>query len=708
MLRGLEYTAWLTGVLALLPFAPALVGWAKRRTQAADMDRLGYTFVGPNDRLPRVRDVERVAPLDHRDGRAEGPADEVPFIRRDASRDIEQALSAGGFVLVIGDSTAGKTRAAFEAMRASLPDHFLIAPYLSENIHQAVALARRHRPSVLWLDDVERYLGSARLTVGMVDDLLQQQAVVILGTIGTGQLEKFGSRADEAGGDERETEYRRMGRQVLGRAKRISLPLHWSEREVARARKAEGNSKIADALAHADEFGVAEYIAAGPQLLKDWDAARSLSSAHIRGAALVAAAVDVRRAGYTEGVTRDFLRSLHEHYLRAAPGGVVLRPEPWENALEWAVHSSYATTSMLIPQGDGLYRAFDYLVDAADRATEPEAPRPEVWDALADYLGDEDLAALSDVGSTAYDYGQFGAAERALRRVVEKGGDELSASARATLGLVLESLADAGELPYAAARGEYELAAASGWPEAVAHAQMRLGVLLAKLDEREESVVWFKRARDSGHPWYGGRASRHLGYWLESWGDVEQAREAFQHTIGHGHPRQAIKAMIAMGDLLSDHDPESAADAYRQAMDAGDPELATAAALCLGVHLDKTGDRQGAYEAMGRATTWSDENGEPWLIASFEFRLDDYASAGTMARLGVRAAKSLQHLERITAVGHPEVTPLALVYLGYLRREEGDEAGAREAWMRARSRGHQLARELADELLADLNEVEND
>ncbi|MGW3346435.1 hypothetical protein ACWDA3_24250 [Nonomuraea rubra] len=710
--EGLEYAGWLGTILALLAIPPALIGWARRRAQADDAGRLSHVFLAATgDRLPHVRDLTGLSTLDHRYGRAGARADddEVPFIRRDASRELEEALRAGGFLLVTGESTAGKTRAVFEAMRACLGGHTLVAPYRSNAVHQAVELAQRSRPSVLWLDDIERYLGGAGLTAGMVNDLLDGGGVVILATIRTGALDMFGSRADETGEDERESEYRRVGRQVLGTAThRVSIPLHWSDKEVARAGQVAGNEKVADALAHADEFGVAEYLAAGPQLLEDWHGARTPSSEHLRGAALVAAAVDVRRAGYSAGVTLDLLRSLHEHYLRASPGGALLRPEPWESALKWATHRPYAMTSMLIPQGDDLYRAFDYLVDATEARPEPAAPPREVWDALTGHLEDTDLPALFDVGSTAYDYGVLGAAERALRLVADKGEGELSASARAMLGLALETRAEAGETPeadgYAAARKEYERAAASGWPEAVAHAQMRLGVLLAKLDERAESVAWFKRARDSGHPWYGGRASRHLGYWLDWWGDLDQAREAFQHTIEHGHPRQSIKAMIAMGDLLADHDPDAAAAAYRRALSAGDPELATAAALYLGILLDRAGDRRGAYEAMDQAAALSDADGAPWLIASLDFQLDDYASAGALPRLEGRKAKSVRRFERIADIGHPRVTPLALVYLGLIRLAEGDEAEAGRSWEQARAGGHRRAGELADELLADLSD----
>jgi eukaryotic-like serine/threonine-protein kinase len=41
-----------------------------------------------------------------------------PFVDRDRMPDVRAALVAGGFVLLVGDSTAGKSRLEFEAMRA--------------------------------------------------------------------------------------------------------------------------------------------------------------------------------------------------------------------------------------------------------------------------------------------------------------------------------------------------------------------------------------------------------------------------------------------------------------------------------------------------------------------------------------------------------------------------------------------------------------
>jgi hypothetical protein len=82
-----------------------------------------------------------------------------PFVARDLLPDLVEALGKGGFVLVVGDSTAGKTRLAYEAMRACLPSHVCVSPDGPHSLRAALTAAKVHRPSVLWLDDLERYLG---------------------------------------------------------------------------------------------------------------------------------------------------------------------------------------------------------------------------------------------------------------------------------------------------------------------------------------------------------------------------------------------------------------------------------------------------------------------------------------------------------------------------------------------------------------------
>jgi hypothetical protein len=113
-------------------------------------------------------------------------------------------------------------------------------------------------------------------------------------------------------------------------------------------------------------------------------------------------------------VPLGLLQDLHESYLRAA-GGAVLRPEPWEDALQWATQPLHATSSLLEPSEDDGFLAFDYLVDAAmrDPATPPV---PEVtWTVLVDRVDPADLVSVAWEASFA---GHIDHVRRALDRTV--------------------------------------------------------------------------------------------------------------------------------------------------------------------------------------------------------------------------------------------------------------------------------------------------
>ena len=71
-------------------------------------------------------------------------------------------------------------------------------------------------------------------------------------------------------------------------------------------------------------YGLAEYVAAGPELMRDWEDAWSPNTdprppSHPRGAALMAAAVDIAGAA-THRRFHGALEAVHEYYLRKRGG----------------------------------------------------------------------------------------------------------------------------------------------------------------------------------------------------------------------------------------------------------------------------------------------------------------------------------------------------------------------------------------------------
>ena len=121
-----------------------------------------------------------------------GVPDEVPpeYVPRDADdgefgvrAKVAAAAERGGFVLLVGGSSVGKTRCALEAVKALLPDWWLVHP---AGPGEVAALAAAPSPrTVVWLDELQRYLdGEHGLTGGVVRALLNApHPVVIIGTL---------------------------------------------------------------------------------------------------------------------------------------------------------------------------------------------------------------------------------------------------------------------------------------------------------------------------------------------------------------------------------------------------------------------------------------------------------------------------------------------------------------------------------------------
>jgi hypothetical protein len=346
-----------------------------------------------------------------------GPSLRVPaYIPRDAADRLAWAVSNTSFVLVVGDATAGKSRMAYEVVRERLPDHWFVTPDGLAGLPEALAWAARTGDCVVWLDDIERYLGPDGLTVQTVTTLsTHDRHVVLLGTIRSQEHAQLSPRWESHAEDHPGRPRSRLGRDVVRLAHEIHLDRRWSGEEIHRA-STSADPRVRQASRHAGEFGVAEYLAAGPQLLAEWHDAWSPGN-HPRAAALVAAAVDAERAGVQRGVSVDMLRRLHGRYL-TAKGGATLRPEPFDEALAWATQTLHATSSLLVPAGRGRYRPFGYLTDAVDTAPERTAIREDTWHLLVNRMP---AAICWHIGEAAYARRQLNVARAAFQRAAAAG-----------------------------------------------------------------------------------------------------------------------------------------------------------------------------------------------------------------------------------------------------------------------------------------------
>jgi hypothetical protein len=104
--------------------------------------------------LSRVRDLTDPILFGVHPAAADDVGRVPPYVRRDVERRLDAAIRAGGFVLLSGEFTAGKSRVAYQAMRRLLPDHVVLAPAVRESVKTVVDVVLEQRRCVVWLDDV--------------------------------------------------------------------------------------------------------------------------------------------------------------------------------------------------------------------------------------------------------------------------------------------------------------------------------------------------------------------------------------------------------------------------------------------------------------------------------------------------------------------------------------------------------------------------
>ncbi|MDQ7808262.1 hypothetical protein Q5425_31400 [Amycolatopsis sp. A133] len=434
---------------------------------------------------------------------------------------MKAAITRDRFVLLVGESTAGKSRAAYEAMRELFAAHRLVEPAGRSATQAAVDAMLGEPQAVLWLDDIERFLGEGGLTGTALSGILAGKRHSIIATMRAEEYSYFNGSSPTVADANRSRDTIRQGWEVLRLATRIDLARPWSNAEIQEARRIDsGDPRIAEALTKVDHFGVAEYLAAGPQLLATWRDAWA-PGAHPRAAALVMAAVDARRAGIHRPLSLDVLTQAHEAYL-GQRGGHRLRPEPVADAIDWATTPLHATSSLLIPGGDGLLIAFDYLIDAIARESIPA-------DALAAFIDAAQPEELKDIGRVAWSWDQLDQAETAFERAsskysesrVERGYVIRERDGQAAQRLYLQKTVDEliGRLGYNhedAIEARLSLAWDCGYG-------LSIRTPLRELKKLEEES---RRAFEQFHP-IMIHIRLGVGYWLAEGGEVAAASNIF-------------------------------------------------------------------------------------------------------------------------------------------------------------------------------------
>jgi len=409
------------------------------------------------------------------------PPNTPKYVPRDIDRDLRAALKSMQFTLVIGDSTSGKTRSAYEAAQAIFPDYSLLNPAQEglSSLLEADAIPSR---CIIWLDDLQDRIGF--ISAPMIRRILEIPYVVVLATMRATEYDRYAPKEYSASTIDYNRESTARAWEVLSLAVKIRLNRKFSESERSRVSRCMDDPRVAEASSHLDEYGLAEYMAAGPRLLERWRNAWDVGG-QPAGAAVVAAAVDCRRTGISVPLSQDLLRELYHYYLDERGGGR-LRPESFDDALRWATERVYATSSLLIPTSDSYgsgFLAFDYLVEAAEKDSEMKQIPFAVWGAMIDY-SEATTAAFIDAESVSWS---------SMGRRFSKLGRTDSAEDMFLLAVELERRRSVSE----AVRWYREAAIHGHFP--AAH---RLGLVEHRVGNLSAAERWYRIAASTGDAHY--------------------------------------------------------------------------------------------------------------------------------------------------------------------------------------------------------------
>ncbi|MEU7524741.1 hypothetical protein AB0A74_03325 [Saccharothrix sp. NPDC042600] len=514
---------------------------------------------------------------------------------------VEQAVRGRSAMAVLtAGSAAGKTRACWEALAPlRVAGGWRLWHPQSPTRPQAAldGLDRVEPRTVVWLNETQDYLGASERIVGMLRALLndpRRAPVLVLGTL---WREHHDALTREPGS---QTTALLAGRviRVPDAFEDVDLP--------SLAQAAKVDPRLAWASKNAVGRRITQSLAGAPELLDRWRTAPRAAEAVLR------TAVDVRRLGYPEDLSAQFLAQGALAYLSDVD--VDQMGEDWfEHALDYATRPCKGAPGPLIRHRTGtdrapLYRLHDYLYQQGKQDRERERCPAGLWDVLVEHAtGVDNLVALAE---QAQQRGLYAVAARLADRalgVASDGSGAATARAMRLLGWLHERRAATAEAVQWRARAD------------AVDPPLRLGFVLTLSDlaededdlrgraaagdsgammlladrlsatNPEEALLWARRAAETGE-------SEPVLRLADAMGRVYRTDEAERLLISQAEAGDT-GAMWRLEHLLTGQGKtEEAFHWIRAHAETGDPlavsRLATA--------LQRRGDRNGAEQLLRR------------------------------------------------------------------------------------------------------------
>ena len=265
------------------------------------------------------------------------------YVRRDAHDKLHDFLKDRTPVLVEGPSMAGKTRLVVEVLREEWPDARVLFPKSEDDVEKLLKNWRRPvRGAIIFLDELERFLGKEEFTLGVLNTWTDDSCTVVATTTRTNYHKWRKQQGSKVPGWE-----------IFNRFHALSLEAKLSKHELEAVR----NTSYAGDLASIEQLGLGRVLGRSEDIRRRFTSARE---SHKGRAGLVKAAVDWSLAGLG-AASKQALIMLAKTYddLWDTPD--------WEEEWSWVTNETATDTPLLLQKGKNSWEAVELVVNKAAR-----------------------------------------------------------------------------------------------------------------------------------------------------------------------------------------------------------------------------------------------------------------------------------------------------------------------------------------------------
>jgi hypothetical protein len=506
---------------------------------------------------PLGRLISEITPRNLMVSRALGDTHLPPYVKRPHDEELRKLVDAAeagtsGIAILVSDSTSGKTRACYEALRGLGPD-WRVWPTSEGPAAILADLSRVGPRTVVWLDEAQEYLivppqadAIANGLLGLLTDR-DRAPVLILGTLWP---------------ESRDALVRRFPSNRLVEGCFIPVPVVFDE-QARQAALETGDPHLVEAVQSAQDGAVVQYLAGVPDLMD------RVENASAPARALFEAVGDARRFGHAEEIPEVLLIAAAPGYLDGRERRRLDRDPHWTvttfESLSWL---GSGDMSPLHPSDDGTtHRLEDYLDQHLRRTRRTVPPPAAFWEACVAHTPPPHLNRLGRFASERflYDYAI------SLHRRAADVGDTDSLAEWAAILRVRDDL-----------DGLTKLTKERPEPRVF----LQLARLYARRHDVDKAKAAFRCAEDAGHHLPDGMVMAEIGRLDPEWAAQRWRGWAANDTVS---PLKLVYELDALGLV------DEAIDACRACLNEDDDNAAYVLLTLYGKHRDD----EAIFRALG-------------------------------------------------------------------------------------------------------------